>query len=107
METGSVNIKELNCFHLRHLKEFDDYITLHNLSMLLTFIVTFYLMHCSYTREVVKRDSNGFFSSRPIQIATRKLKSKVGMAVQKVQTRVTGIIRYMLHSYCFSSNGIS
>ena len=33
---------------------------------------------------------------------------EVGMAVQKIiQTRVVGIIRYMLHPYCFSSNGIS
>ena len=30
------------------LKEFDDYITLHNLSMLRTFVVTLYLMHYSY-----------------------------------------------------------
>ena len=33
---------------------------------------------------------------------------EVGMAVQKsIQTRVVGITRYMLHPYCFSSNGIS
>ena len=37
-----------------------------------------------------------------------KLMGEVGMAVQKgIQTRVVGIIRYMLHSYCFSNNGIS
>ena len=34
-------------FKLCHLKEFDDYITLHSASMLLAFIVTLYLMHCS------------------------------------------------------------
>ena len=39
-----------------------------------------------------------------------KLMGEVGMAVQNsIQTRVVGlgIIRYMLHPYCFSSNGIS
>ena len=42
MENGSVsNLKFVNCFHF-HLKAFDDYITLHNLSMLLTYIVTLY-----------------------------------------------------------------
>ena len=57
MEIGSVNIKELVknfTFKLCHLKEFDgyqefdDYLTLHNLSMLLMLVVTPYLMHCSY-----------------------------------------------------------
>ena len=35
-----------------------------------------------------------------------KLKGEVGMAVQKImQKRIAGIIRYMLHPYCFSNNG--
>ena len=51
MEIGSVKIKKLvNCFHFQAmpLEKFDDYIILHNLSMLLTFIVTLYLMHRGY-----------------------------------------------------------
>ena len=34
-------------------------------------------------------------------------KIEIGMALLKrIQTRVVGIIRYMLHPYCFSSNGV-
>ena len=46
----SKNLLTVFTLKLCHLKEmkFDDYITLHNLSMLLTFIVTLYLMHCCY-----------------------------------------------------------
>ena len=51
MEIGSVIIKEfVNYFHFQvvSLEKIDDYITIHNLSMLLTFVVTLYLMHFSY-----------------------------------------------------------
>ena len=53
MEIGSIkliskNLSTVFTFKLYHLKEFDDYITLHNLSMLLTFVVTLYLIHCSH-----------------------------------------------------------
>ena len=51
MEIGSVNSKELvnySGLYIMPLEEFNDYITLHNLSVLLTFIVTLYLMHCRY-----------------------------------------------------------
>ena len=49
MEIGSVkliskNLSTVFSFKLCRLKEFDDYITLHNLSMLLMFIVTLYLI---------------------------------------------------------------
>ena len=37
-----------------------------------------------------------------------KLKDEVGMAGQKsMHTRVVGIVRYIVHPYCFSSIGIS
>ena len=53
----SVNIKELLLLlKLHHLKEFDDYITLHNLSMLLTFVVTLTL--CTAATEEVVNISN-------------------------------------------------
>ena len=46
------NIKELvNCFYFQVMPLVSDYITLHNLWMLLTFVVTLYLMHCSYFRS--------------------------------------------------------
>ena len=44
------------------------------------------------------------------RIHKKKTKSmgEAGMAVGKsIQTRVVGIIRYMLHPYCLSSNGVS
>ena len=44
----SKNLSTVFTFKLYHLKEFDDYITLHNLSMLHTFIVTLYFMNYSY-----------------------------------------------------------
>ena len=57
MEIGSVKLISNNLstvftisyIILCHMKEFDDYITLYNPSMLLTFVVTLYLiiMHCS------------------------------------------------------------
>ena len=35
------------------------------------------------------------------------MRGEVGMAGQKsIETRIVGIIRYMLHPYFFSSNGI-
>ena len=49
MGNGSVNIQKfVTSFHFQ---EFDDYVTLHNLSMLLTYIVTLY--HNIATRDVV------------------------------------------------------
>ena len=60
MEIGLVNIKELvNCFHFQviPLEKFDDYITLHNISMLHMFVVTLYLMHCSYYRTTSKNSA--------------------------------------------------
>jgi hypothetical protein len=51
MENGSVNILKfviVFIFKLCHIKAFDDYVTLHNLSMLLTYIVTLYHIQRSY-----------------------------------------------------------
>ena len=36
-----------------HFKALDDYVTLHNLSMLLTYIVTFTMIYNGATRDVV------------------------------------------------------
>ena len=44
----SKNLSTVFTFKFCQLKEFNDYITLHNIWMLLTFVVTLYLMHCSY-----------------------------------------------------------
>ena len=55
---------------LCHLKEFDDYITLHNPSMLVTFVVTLYLMHCGYCREVVNIN---FHSSIQFMVLVEKV----------------------------------
>jgi hypothetical protein len=44
MENGSI-FNFVICFHFQvicHIKVFDDYVTLHNLSMLLTYTVTLY-----------------------------------------------------------------
>ena len=48
MEIGSVNIKELvKCFHFQVMPL--ERIQFHNVNiMLLTFVATLYLMHCSY-----------------------------------------------------------
>ena len=51
-----VNMESLSSvfiFKLCHFKAFDDYITLHNLSMLLTYIVTFYHNEATSYRDVV------------------------------------------------------
>ena len=42
MKNGSVSLSSLFTFNFFHFKAFDDYVTLHNLSMLLTCIVTLY-----------------------------------------------------------------
>ena len=46
-------LKFANCFlfKLCHFKAFDDYVTLHNLSMLLTYVVTLY--HIKYTIKLL------------------------------------------------------
>ena len=41
-------------FKICHLKEFDDNITLHNLSMLLMLVVSLYLMYCSYLKSACR-----------------------------------------------------
>ena len=52
MENGSVNtLKFVICFHFQ-VKAFDDYVMLHNSSMLFTYIVTLYHIHCA-ARDVV------------------------------------------------------
>ena len=57
MEIDSVNTSKLvNCFHFQvmPLKTFHaDYITLHNLSMLLTHVILHYNIHPIYYRDVV------------------------------------------------------
>ena len=43
---GSVNtLKFVSCFQFQVMPAFDDYITLHNLSMPLTYIATLYHIH--------------------------------------------------------------
>ena len=51
MENDSIKkLKFVICFHF-HFKAFDDYVTLHNLGMLLTCIVTLY--HNYYTMKLL------------------------------------------------------
>ena len=48
MEDGFFNLSSVFVFKLCHFKAFDDYEILHNLSMLLTYIVTLYHIQWSY-----------------------------------------------------------
>ena len=64
--------------------------------------------------QLTAKPPNAKFSSYMVLITTytykykNKSKGEVGMAVRKsIQARVVGIIRYILHPYYFSSDGIS